>query len=114
MNDSRKYGIPSEPAEREVGFLLVSSFSMLPFIAAIEPLRVANRLSGRSLYSWRLFTVDGEPAVANNGMAQAVDSAIECARHSQFCRACLTKLWKWCTPCSLASVRAGSTIKRPG
>ncbi len=77
MNDSRKYGIPSEPAEREVGFLLVSSFSMLPFIAAIEPLRVANRLSGRSLYSWRLFTVDGEPAIANNGMAQAVDSAID-------------------------------------
>jgi transcriptional regulator GlxA family with amidase domain len=81
MNDSRKYGIPSEPAEREVGFFLVSSFTLLSFVAAIEPLRVANRMSGRSLYSWRLFTVDGEPAIPSNGMTQAVDDAIDRAPH---------------------------------
>ncbi len=43
--------MPSEPAERKGGFFLVSSFAMLSFIAAIEPLRVANRLNGRALYS---------------------------------------------------------------
>lgn len=77
MNETTKYGVPGEKAERQIGFFLVSSFTMLPFVSAVEPLRVANRLSGRALYSWHLFTIDGEPATASNGMTQAVDAGIE-------------------------------------
>lgn len=57
-------GTQTEP----VGFLLVPKFPMLAFSAAVEPLRIANWLSGRALYSWRLFTEDGRPVEASNGI----------------------------------------------
>ena len=62
-------------AER-VGFFLAPEFSMIALFSAVEPLRVANRLSGRQLYDWRLFSVDGGPVIASNGMSLVVDAAI--------------------------------------
>jgi transcriptional regulator GlxA family with amidase domain len=44
-----------------IGFLLSPNFSMIAFTAAVEPLRIANRLSGRDLYDWRIYSVDGRP-----------------------------------------------------
>ena len=59
-----------------IGFLLVPQFSMLGFLSAVEPLRVANRLSGRALYSWHVFSVDGGAVTASNGMAIVAEAAI--------------------------------------
>ena len=33
-----------------IGFLLIRNFSMMAFTSAVEPLRSANRMSGRTLY----------------------------------------------------------------
>ncbi len=77
MMQSTKYGVPGDEAERQIGFFLVPSFTMLPFVSAVEPLRAANRVSGRALYRWRIFTADGEPAIASNGMSQVADAAID-------------------------------------
>lgn len=52
-----------------IGFLLVPNFSMMAFASAVEPLRSANRLSGQELYRWRLYSADGAPVVASNGIA---------------------------------------------
>lgn len=60
-----------------IGFLLVPRFSMMAVTSAIEPLRVANRLSGRQLFSWRLYSPDGAPAPASNGLPIVVDAAID-------------------------------------
>jgi transcriptional regulator GlxA family with amidase domain len=60
-----------------IGFLLVPRFSMMAVTSAIEPLRVANRLSGRALFSWHLFSPDGAPVQASNGLPIVVDAAIE-------------------------------------
>ena len=49
---------------------------MIAFTSAIEPLRIANRLSGRRLYDWRLVSRDGAPVAASNGIAIQVDAAI--------------------------------------
>ena len=49
---------------------------MIAFTSAIEPLRIANRLSGRRLYDWRLVSRDGAPVPASNGIAIQVDGAI--------------------------------------
>jgi transcriptional regulator GlxA family with amidase domain len=49
---------------------------MIAFATAIEPLRIANRMIGRTLYRWRLVSLDGGPAVASNGIAVAVDSGL--------------------------------------
>ena len=52
----------------EFVFLLSEMFSMMPFAAALEPLRLANRMSRRPLYSWRLVSETGAPATASNGV----------------------------------------------
>ncbi len=68
-----QYGVHREAAERHLGFFLAPTFSMLAFVAALEPLRVANRRSGRALYRWSILSADGQPVAANNGMFQAAD-----------------------------------------
>src|SRR6478736_9913925 len=57
------------------GFLMVPDFSMIAFTSAIEPLRLANRCSGRMLYGWRIFSPDGKPVTASNGISVAVDGS---------------------------------------
>ncbi|MEE8188946.1 MAG: GlxA family transcriptional regulator [Kiloniellales bacterium] len=66
----------SPDGPERLGFLLVPGFSMIGFFSAIEPLRVANRLKGRQLYSWRIFSLDGEPVAASNGMTIVADASI--------------------------------------
>ncbi len=60
-----------------IGFLLVPRFSMMAVASAIEPLRVANRLTGRTLFSWRLYSPDGAPVPASNGLPIVVDAALD-------------------------------------
>lgn len=59
-----------------LGFLLVPEYSMIAFASAIEPLRMANRLSSRELYQWTTYTVDGGPVEASNGLELRPDAAI--------------------------------------
>lgn len=58
---------PNEIPTR-LGFLLVRNFSMMAFTSAVEPLRSANRMAGRTLYEWRIYSADGEPVAASNGI----------------------------------------------
>ena len=41
---------PAKP--RRFVFVLLEEFTMLCFSAAVESLRIANRMSGRDLYTW--------------------------------------------------------------
>ena len=60
-----------------LAFVLVPQFSMMSFSAALEPLRSANRLSGRTLYDWRLASLDGQPVEASNGIPIGVQGDLE-------------------------------------
>jgi len=42
---------------------------MIAFASAIEPLRLANRLSEKALYEWVLISRDGGPVTASNGIS---------------------------------------------
>jgi transcriptional regulator GlxA family with amidase domain len=53
---------------------------MIAFTSAIEPLRLANRASEKPLYAWRLFSRDGGPVRASNGVEITVDGAFADAR----------------------------------
>jgi transcriptional regulator GlxA family with amidase domain len=57
-------------------FFLAPRFSLLTFAAAVEPLRVANWLVGRELYSWCLISQDGAPCLAANGIPIPADAAV--------------------------------------
>jgi transcriptional regulator GlxA family with amidase domain len=52
---------------------------MIAFTGAIEALRLANRTSGQALYQWSLFSVDGRPVKASNGIALHPDGDLEAA-----------------------------------
>jgi transcriptional regulator GlxA family with amidase domain len=58
-----------------IGFLTVPDYSMIAFGNAIEPLRMANRLSGRELCRWTVLSLDGEPVRASNGLSIAPTAA---------------------------------------
>ena len=60
-----------------VAFFLIPQFSMMAFAAAIEPLRSANRTSGKTLFEWLLVSADGTPVTASNGIPVAVGCPLE-------------------------------------
>ncbi len=62
---------------RRFVFLLLDQFTMLSFAGAVEPLRIANRIAERSIYSWRLAGDGGEWAVCSNGAAFRLDMGLE-------------------------------------
>lgn len=63
----------SVPAIESVGFLLIPGFALLSYAAAIEPLRAANQLSGKTLYRWWHAAPGDKPAIASNGAAVLPD-----------------------------------------
>ncbi|MGI9305553.1 MAG: GlxA family transcriptional regulator [Gammaproteobacteria bacterium] len=50
---------------------------MIAFTSAVEPLRMANRLSGEPLYEWITITENGEPVPASSGLAVQPDCSID-------------------------------------
>jgi transcriptional regulator GlxA family with amidase domain len=67
-------------APQSIGFMLTEQFSMIAFTAAIEPLRLANRVSGKTLYEWQLYSADGLTAEASNSVQVKVDRAFKDAK----------------------------------
>lgn len=57
------------PAPTRYGFLLVPEYSMMAFVAAVDQIRMANRLSGKQLYEWVVLSEDGEPVRASNHLS---------------------------------------------
>ncbi|MCF4098452.1 GlxA family transcriptional regulator [Maritalea mediterranea] len=66
----------AQKAPKIIGFLLVPEFSMMAFTSSIEPLRAANRLSGKTLYQWKILSQDGDNVYASNGVGVAADAAL--------------------------------------
>lgn len=67
--------MPSTTATEDFWFLLLPGFSMLGFLSAVEPLRVANRFH-EGLYRWQVMSLDGGPVLASNGMSINADSGL--------------------------------------
>jgi transcriptional regulator GlxA family with amidase domain len=57
-------------------FLLIRDFTHIAFACALEPLRIANLISGRDLYRWSLASEDGVAAVCSSGLALKVDRGL--------------------------------------
>lgn len=62
-------------------FFLLQDFSHLAFSCALEPLRIANLVSGKPLYRWSLASADGRTATCSNGSVTLVDAGMEPTRH---------------------------------
>jgi AraC family transcriptional regulator, glycine betaine-responsive activator len=73
---------------RNFVFLLLKDFSMSSFAAAIEPLRIANRMAGRPVYSWVLASEDGQSAKASNGAQIVVNMGLDAVNRDDTLMAC--------------------------
>ncbi|TKD17529.1 GlxA family transcriptional regulator [Rhodobacter capsulatus] len=62
---------------RRYVFLLLDRFTMMAFASAIEPLRLANQVSGLKLYDWKLASDDGQDVTCSNGTVLRVDMGLE-------------------------------------
>jgi AraC family transcriptional regulator, glycine betaine-responsive activator len=65
----------------KIGFFLIPNFPMLAFSAALEPLRVANWVVGRALYSWHIFSIDGLPVQSSSGVPIPAEQSIDSVDH---------------------------------
>ena len=59
---------------RNFVFLLMDNFTMLCMTAAVEALRIANRMAEKNLYSWQLISDGGNPVRCSAGIEFVVAS----------------------------------------
>lgn len=86
-------GRGGEPRPTRIGFLLLDNFTLIAHAAAIDPLRMANHLSGEEHYQWFTLSETGEPVRASDGQrilpdapmadAQDLDIIIVCGGVAQ-------------------------------
>ncbi|MCB1755164.1 MAG: GlxA family transcriptional regulator [Gammaproteobacteria bacterium] len=67
----------SEYATQHYGFLLLPNYSSIAFSSAVESLRLANREFGRTIYDWKILTLDGTPTPASCGMQVIPDGKLD-------------------------------------
>ncbi len=60
----------------EVAVVVVPRYSQLTLAAVIEPMRMANTVSGRNLYSWRLASDSGVDVASSSGFTLSIGDDI--------------------------------------
>jgi transcriptional regulator GlxA family with amidase domain len=58
-------------------FLTLPRYSMIALSNAVEPLRMANSITGHGVYDWSIVSLDGQPTPASNGLQLAPTVALE-------------------------------------
>jgi transcriptional regulator GlxA family with amidase domain len=61
----------------QIDILAFPETTVILLASVIEPLRAANRIAGRTLYGWRLLSLDGGPVETTAGIAMPVDGAFK-------------------------------------
>ena len=70
-----KIDLPKEAqAPRRFVFVLLNDFTLLCFASALEALRIANRLSGQTIYEWTLVGEGGETVTCSAGTEFRLDA----------------------------------------
>ncbi|ASM72358.1 MULTISPECIES: GlxA family transcriptional regulator [Roseobacteraceae] len=79
MSQTRTSAIrPDQPDKpQRYVFVLLNNFTLLCFSAAVESLRIANRMAGRDLYEWKIVGEGGDTAVCSAGTAFKLDGDLD-------------------------------------
>lgn len=67
---------PSDEAI-DITLLVLPEVSLLSLAGTLEPLRAANRASGRNLFRWKLVSPDGEPVTTSSGVQLGVQAGLD-------------------------------------
>ena len=105
----------------EFGFLLLGDFTLISMSSAIETLRMANRVAGSRIYSWRMISPDGGAVTASDGLSivadfgtgdelelQNVDAIVVCGGEGVE-RFAAEPVLRWLRACSARGLSLGST-----
>ncbi|WP_299965932.1 GlxA family transcriptional regulator [uncultured Roseobacter sp.] len=76
MHPATRRDPPAEKPRRFV-FVLLPDFTLLCFAAAVEALRIANRMGGRELYRWRIVGEGGDIVQSSAGSGFKLDGDLE-------------------------------------
>ncbi|MFC3625355.1 GlxA family transcriptional regulator [Vogesella amnigena] len=58
------------------GFLLVKDFSLIGLSTAVDPLRIANMVVGRKVYTFKLLSQDGQAVTSSDGITVVAEGSI--------------------------------------
>src|SRR5215469_10812763 len=64
----------------QFAFLTLPRYSMIALSNAVEPLRMANILTGKPVYQWSIVSLDGTPTAASNGLQLSPTVALDSIR----------------------------------
>ena len=67
--------LPPEGPQRVI-FVLMPQFTLIALAGAMDCLRIANRVADRTLYDWRLVSVDGRDTLCSAGALFRVESGL--------------------------------------
>lgn len=68
---------PTAPHKSHFAFLTLPQYSMIALTNALEPLRMANSISGHEAYEWSIVSLDGAPVAASNGLTLSPTRSLE-------------------------------------
>ena len=71
-----------------VSFLLLPEYTLSAFANAVGILRMANRLRDKTLYTWSLHSLDGEPLISSSGLEISLDDSLENTDHANILMVC--------------------------
>ncbi len=71
------FGDKAKELPQIVALILIPEFTMMPVTSVIEPLRIANRLSEKTLYRWTIHSVDGLPVAASSNILTMASGDLE-------------------------------------
>ncbi|SER43312.1 Transcriptional regulator GlxA family, contains an amidase domain and an AraC-type DNA-binding HTH domain [Tranquillimonas rosea] len=77
VRNNRLQGSQNEVRMRRYVFVLLPGFSLLSFAGAIEVLRLANHISKRTLYDWKLLSDGGAPVRCAANLSYTPDGDLE-------------------------------------
>ena len=75
--DYDMFGDKAKELPQTVAVVLIQEFTMMPVTSLIEPLRIANRLSEKTLYRWTLHSLDGQAVSASSQILTMVNGDLE-------------------------------------
>ena len=68
---------PAKKLPTRFGIFLVNDVTLISMASAIEPLRMANRICRKQIYSWKTISETGGPVLASDGLSINVDCGID-------------------------------------
>ncbi len=77
--DAVEADVPEANITVHIGFLMMPEYTLSTFSNAVSVLRMANRLSGRELYKYSVFSLDGESVTSSAGLTLELEGSLASA-----------------------------------